>query len=107
MAPLWGVEQSASKQAGTLHVFRKNTAEARRTHHPLPAQTTPAKDDPALLSLMPVLRQPHAGKAAVETKQVVYIPPQTAPGLGPPHTWNGAWIQLFLLKCRMKLNDVQ
>jgi len=28
----------------------------------------------ALLSLMPVLRQSHAGKAAARTKQVVYIP---------------------------------
>jgi|SRR5271166_608572 len=30
-----------------------------------------------------------------EQTQVVYIPPQTAPGLGPPRTWNGAWIQLL------------
>jgi hypothetical protein len=32
-------------------------------------------------------------------------PPQTAPGLGPPRTRNGAWIQTFLLECRMNYED--
>lgn len=57
---------------------------------------------------MPGLQSPHAGKAMAKAKQVLYIPPQTAPGLGPPRAWNGAWIQLFLLECRMNdelMND--
>jgi hypothetical protein len=42
---------------------------------------------------MPVLRLPHAGKAVTWSKTGCVHPPQTAPGLGPPRTWNGAWIQ--------------
>ena len=42
--------------------------------------------------------------AGAQQTQVVYIPPQTTPGLGPPRAWNGAWIQLFPTECRM-MND--
>ncbi len=57
---------------------------------------------------MAVLQAPHAGKAVVTANTDCVHPPQIAPGLGPPRTWNGAWIQIFVLECRMNdecLND--
>ena len=53
-------------------------------------------------SLVPVARPPHAGKRWRRANTGCVHPPQTAPGLGPPCPWNGAWIQLYLLKRRMK-----
>jgi hypothetical protein len=45
---------------------------------------------------VPVADPPHAGKAVAESQhRLCYIPPQTAPGLGPPRPWNGAWVQLL------------
>jgi hypothetical protein len=43
---------------------------------------------------MPVAAGADAGKARAHSDdRFLYIPPQTAPGLGPPCAWNGAWVQ--------------
>ena len=49
---------------------------------------------------MPVERWPRAGKAVSAEQHRICNPPQTAPGLGPPRTQNGAWVQICLLECR-------
>jgi hypothetical protein len=43
---------------------------------------------------LPVERPPGAGKRWRRANTGYVHPPQTAPGLGPPCPWNGAWIQL-------------
>ena len=49
---------------------------------------------------MPVARPPGAGKRWRRANTGYVHPPQTAPGLGPPRPWNGAWIQLSTERCR-------
>jgi hypothetical protein len=71
----------------------------------LAAQKALAKDHKLLLPYPRVAPATRGEGDGIEQTQVVYNPPQTAPGLGPPRTWNGAWIQICLPK--MPMNDQQ
>jgi hypothetical protein len=55
--------------------------------------------------LCPCCARHTRGGGDAEQTQVVYIPLKTTPGLGPPRTRNGAWIQLSYVKCRMNDDD--